>query len=135
MGDSGEIIKHGADSKTSEMQIYRQELLKELRGSIDNGNRSARVDLKMLEYFAAARALRIRKNADYGDSWRALGARGLFVRLTDKVGRLKSLLWDNRTQQVADESLRDTASDLINYGLFLLYALDHGMIDGDNKDA
>ncbi|MDE2099714.1 MAG: DUF1599 domain-containing protein [Patescibacteria group bacterium] len=64
-----------------------------------------------------------RKNSDYGTSNIAIwGALGVGVRLTDKVMRLRNLLTTGRAQ--CDESLRDTAVDIVGYGLILLLLLD-----------
>ena len=100
-----------------------------------DGDRSAMVDMTMMDYFAEARSLRLRKEKDYGSSWRALGAKGIFVRITDKVKRLQSLLWEGNVQQVLDEKVDDTALDLVNYALFLLYCLRNKMVDRDNPEA
>lgn len=71
-----------------------------------------------------ARELRARKNADYGDSWRDLGARGVFVRWWDKAKRLRSLLWEGRAASVASEAIRDTLIDALNYCLMMIYLCD-----------
>lgn len=64
------------------------------------------------------------KNADYGNSWRRYGAKGVLVRLGDKVERLRTLLWLKQDAQVRTESIRDTARDLINYSLLLLLLIE-----------
>ena len=71
-----------------------------------------------------AQQLRARKNQDYGDSWRDLGALGVFVRWHDKYKRLRALLWDGRAPQVTGEAIRDTLIDALNYNLMMLHLLD-----------
>jgi hypothetical protein len=65
--------------------------------------------------------LSIRKNHDYGpENIGALGERGIYVRIWDKVARLKTLLWDNKDPAVKDESIDDTIRDLANYAIIML---------------
>jgi hypothetical protein len=81
-----------------------------------------------------ARSLSERKNHDYAGKGgeepfanfkrcEALGIctteRGFLVRMTDKMSRLSSFC-DAGTFKVADEKLRDTCLDLINYTALLL---------------
>lgn len=62
-----------------------------------------------------------RKNHDYGaDNIGELGIKGVFVRIHDKVKRLKQLVWLAKTPAVEDESVQDTFLDLANYGLIAL---------------
>ncbi|HUW14291.1 MAG TPA: hypothetical protein VM537_31500 [Anaerolineae bacterium] len=76
-----------------------------------------------------------RKGADYSgqeDTLRNLKAvelvglcpaeTGVLVRMQDKMSRLTTLVGAGATPQVADESVRDTILDLINYSV-LLWAL------------
>lgn len=62
-----------------------------------------------------------RKNADYGDSFaRSLDKYGIvaaFVRISDKVNRLESLMAPGRKAQVKDESVQDTLLDLASYAI------------------
>lgn len=72
---------------------------------------------------AECRDVMIRKERDYGpNNIAAWGELGVAVRLTDKVERLRHLLQSGR--QPSNESLRDTAIDITNYGLILLMLLD-----------
>ena len=65
----------------------------------------------------------IRKQLDYGNLniaiWDVLG---VAVRLTDKVMRLRELILSGRLPQ--NESIRDTAVDIRNYGIILLMLVD-----------
>lgn len=60
-----------------------------------------------------------RKNKDYGNSFDlSLDEFGLIasaIRLSDKFNRFKSLIKPNATQNVKDESIRDTLVDMANY--------------------
>lgn len=79
---------------------------------------------KMIELF-------IRKNNDYSgenhaaDNISLLGLEGVFVRMFDKIMRLKTLVWDKRQQKVTDESIEDTLRDTAVYALIALTVL-HG---------
>ena len=62
------------------------------------------------------------KNADYGDSFAKLREEypeAICIRLTDKLGRLKTLMRGSE-QQVHDESIDDTLLDLANYAIMEL---------------
>jgi len=64
------------------------------------------------------RSIIIAKNNDYGNANIGdLGIKGLFVRLWDKVNRLKQLVWVEKENQVKDESIEDTYLDLANYAV------------------
>lgn len=64
-----------------------------------------------------------RKNRDYGNSFDKTmdeyGMTAYFLRLEDKVSRLKSLNKSD-TQLVADESIEDTLKDIIGYTLLMI---------------
>lgn len=66
----------------------------------------------------------IRKNHDYGDDNIAtLASKGVFVRMWDKMSRLKRLLWEQNEAQVKDESVQDTLVDLACYAIIALIVL------------
>lgn len=64
-----------------------------------------------------------RKNNDYGNSFdktlTEYGMTAYFLRIEDKISRLKSLDKSN-TQLVADESKEDTLKDIVGYTLLML---------------
>ena len=60
------------------------------------------------------------KGRDYQDSCFQLGDAGFFVRIFDKVNRLKSLTWDKKKPEI-DETVDDTIIDIIGYSLLWLY--------------
>jgi len=65
------------------------------------------------------------KNHDYGaDNIGALGAKGCYVRIWDKVSRLKTLLWDENRPAIPDEKIIDTLEDLANYAVITLLLLE-----------
>lgn len=74
-------------------------------------------------------ALYRRKNNDYGDSFHeTFKEEGLAmsrIRLSDKLSRIKRLTRNMGTQQVTDESLRDTLMDLANYALMTVLELEY----------
>lgn len=59
-----------------------------------------------------------RKQRDYGSQNIAkFGEKGVLVRVTDKVERLKTLLWDRQDAEPMNEALGDTWDDLHVYAL------------------
>ena len=59
----------------------------------------------------------ISKQHDYGhDNIMAFKEQGLVVRLSDKVARLKNLLW-TRTDKPQNESIEDTFTDIAGYAI------------------
>ena len=70
------------------------------------------------EIVAEMRVIIEKKNNDYGDdNIGMLGERALFVRIWDKVQRLKQLVWNAKELKVSDESIEDTLKDLANYSI------------------
>jgi|YNPMSStandDraft_1061717.scaffolds.fasta_scaffold01198_13 hypothetical protein len=65
--------------------------------------------------------LYIEKGKDYGDSWYALGSKGVFVYVYNKVERLKNLFWNNKNPKF--ESIEDNMLDLITYSVLLYWGL------------
>lgn len=68
------------------------------------------------------------KNHDYGDSFgKTFQEEGFAmsrIRLSDKLNRFKSLSKKPESQQVADESIRDTLLDLANYAIMTVLEMD-----------
>lgn len=68
-----------------------------------------------------------RKNHDYGDTFHQTfveeGMAMARIRLGDKFSRFKTLS-RGQTQQVADESIRDTLLDLANYAIMTVLEMD-----------
>lgn len=63
------------------------------------------------------------KNADYGcETMLDFGPLGIVVRLNDKMHRLKNLIQKKKVPKV-NESLEDTAMDMINYATYLVMIL------------
>jgi len=95
---------------------------------------------RMDERFARCLGIARRKNADYtggGDPFKnfrlaeSVGvpvARGILVRITDKVARISTLL--DQPPAVADEALTDTIDDAINYLAILGAWLDEPFATG-----
>jgi hypothetical protein len=131
---------HSPDAKTDMQLIKLQDMASlrvfldqgpdKLRALMDSQDVRDRLDVAAISYFAEARNLRLRKQNDYGATWQVLGLRGIFVHLLTKVQRLKQLVWHQTKQQVADESVRDTLIDLLNYSLISLYLLETANMEG-----
>lgn len=60
----------------------------------------------------------IKKNADYGNSYKQYGLIGILVRVQDKINRALNITKNGI--RVQDESLRDTLIDLHNYAAMAL---------------
>ena len=79
---------------------------------------------KMLRVTNEIVALLEQKNNDYGNSatqtYEEYGDVAFFIRISDKINRLKSLTINNKTQEVKDESIEDTIKDIIGYCLLYL---------------
>jgi hypothetical protein len=78
--------------------------------------RSQIVHMKKIQ--AEGLELFIKKNADYGSSYKQYGLIGVLVRLQDKINR--ALHITQHGIHVKDESLRDTLIDLHNYAAMAL---------------
>lgn len=65
----------------------------------------------------------IKKNTDYGDSYKTYGPIGVLVRIGDKINRL-STITNNSISVIPTESLRDTLIDLHNYSAMAIMLLD-----------
>ena len=74
--------------------------------------------IHMKQIQAEGLALFIKKNADYGNSYKQYGLIGVLVRLQDKINRCLNIT--NNGIHVQDESLRDTLIDLHNYAAMAL---------------
>lgn len=78
--------------------------------------RSQIIHMKKIQ--AEGLALFIKKNADYGNSYKQYGLIGVLVRLQDKINRCLNITKNGI--HVQDESLRDTLIDLHNYAAMAL---------------
>lgn len=57
-----------------------------------------------------------KKQNDYGpDNIAATGVKGVWLRMWDKINRLKRLVWEGRERMVEDEPLTQTWLDIANY--------------------
>lgn len=86
----------------------------------ENDPRSQIVYMKKIQ--AEGLELFIKKNADYGNSYKQYGLIGVLVRLQDKINRALNITKNGI--QVKDESLRDTLIDLHNYAAMALMESD-----------
>jgi len=90
------------------------------------------------ETMSAVTDLLVRKNRDYGSSFRSpgilsggLGAKAkLLVRIDDKLERFANLMGKGTDGDVPDESVVDTVTDLIGYFVLLLILLHEERGDG-----
>ena len=72
-----------------------------------------------------------KKNKDYGDSFHASfieeGMVMARIRLGDKMNRFKTLSKSD-SQEIKDESIRDTLIDLANYAIMTVMEIDSEMV-------
>ena len=69
-----------------------------------------------LRLFLDAAVLLDSKNQDYGTgNISAFGERGVVVRLSDKIERLKTLVWQGKSPE--HEKVEDSWLDVTNYGI------------------
>ena len=69
-------------------------------------------------------AILVKKQIDYGpyNIWHAPGGatNGLMVRMSDKIERLKNLIYSPKSEKPKNESLEDSFVDLANYAIIAL---------------
>lgn len=74
----------------------------------------------MLDIFIKCLQLQQRKASTYGEAFRSQGYMGNVARVLSKVSRLKKMLWSDVVVSDSDETVEDTARDLINLAVFFL---------------
>lgn len=75
-----------------------------------------------------------KKQASYGSSnIGALGIRGIFVRLWDKLNRLKNLVWEGNPNPLTDENVEDTFGDIAIYALMAILVLEGKWPESDRR--
>lgn len=71
-----------------------------------------------------------KKNADYGNSFddtiNKYGYVAYFIRIEDKLSRLRSLMLAGNTAQVKSEKVEDTLKDIVGYTLLMLNNVNEG---------
>lgn len=78
----------------------------------------------LLEVMGKAYVLWCQKHDDYGPhNISYFGARGVLVRMWDKMQRLVRMIWYMRKNKVVNESVFDTLLDISNYALIMYLVL------------
>jgi hypothetical protein len=67
--------------------------------------------------------LRWKKFLLYGDSYKLFSPIGIFIRMSDKMSRIKSIL-ENPDCDCNDERIRDSLIDLSNYAIMMTMEID-----------
>lgn len=71
-----------------------------------------------------------KKNADYGNSFddtiNKHGYVAYFIRIEDKLSRLRGLMLAGNTAQVKSENVEDTLKDIVGYTLLMLNNMNEG---------
>ena len=75
----------------------------------------------------------IKKNHDYGESYKDYGLIGVLVRLGDKIKRLQNIT-NKGINLINDETLRDTLIDLQNYSTMAIMLYDNNDISNNDND-
>lgn len=121
-GDASEVTP--ATLAASPEVIPVKEAVKVVKASVDE--RPLTLAEKMQVIFDEAKVISEEKNRAYGSRNLSLtGEYGLAVRMMDKVSRLENLLYPGKNLTPSeDESVRDTALDLINYATYLVLMQD-----------
>ena len=66
----------------------------------------------------------IKKNNDYGKSYKTHGLIGILIRVQDKINRLSTITKNSYNVNIEDETLKDTLLDLHNYCALALMLLE-----------
>lgn len=66
--------------------------------------------------------LRLRKSADYGNSWKVFGLIGIIYQIMSKSLRI----WNLRNKDPKNESIRDSFIDMANYSIMAVQLIDSG---------
>lgn len=122
-GDASEVTP--ATLAASPEVIPVKEAVKVVKASVDE--RPLTLAEKMQVIFDEAKVISEEKNRAYGSRNLSLtGEYGLAVRMMDKVSRLENLLYPGKgpLTPTGNESVRDTALDLINYATYLVLMQD-----------
>ena len=86
------------------------------------------IESELDKIFYELRKIIISKNTDYNDSFHDIfleyGLESTYIRLTDKLNRLKYLAKNDA--KVKDEKVIDTLYDLINYAILTVLELKNG---------
>jgi len=77
------------------------------------------------------------KTSDYGETWRRLGLKGIYVKIFIKEGRLNELIWNKDCKGIAskNESIKDTLQDIAAYAMYGIIALEEDNVFGDEASA
>ncbi len=80
---------------------------------------------KFKDVLDEAEKLRWEKYQVYGNSYKEFGLVGIAIKLSDKVARIKNIINNPKLNKiVADESIRDSAIDLLNYAAMFVMTFD-----------
>jgi len=92
----------------------------DMLNAVDKASKALGIETELgKECFIAtceAAVLLDKKNKDYGPgNISAFGEKGVIVRLNDKIERLKTLVWNDKSPE--HEKVSDTWLDVTNYGI------------------
>lgn len=82
-----------------------------------------------IELIDSIKELRLRKSADYGNSWKIWGLEGVVWQIKSKFIRMNNLLQTKKDP--ANEPLRDTFLDMANYCIMAVQLIDQKEVEGE----
>ena len=87
----------------------------------DNSSGYQELEMEMANLLHDLHVLFKKKQASYGPgNISAFGEKGCVVRMSDKMQRLIRLVWEDRTNPLADETVDDTYLDMACYALIAI---------------
>ncbi len=89
----------------------------EIDGSSGNMKLETEIAMLLQKVFVTFK----KKQASYGSGNIAeFGEQGVFIRMSDKMKRLKRLVWEMKSDPLDDETVEDTYIDLADYALIAI---------------
>jgi len=90
---------------------------------------------RFMKVLDEAAKLRWSKYQVYGNSYKEYGLMGIAIKLSDKISRIKNIINNPELDKVvADERVRDSAIDLLNYAAMFVMTHDEKK-DEDGKET
>jgi hypothetical protein len=87
---------------------------------IDRAVEGSDTSFGLMNLFIQCVNLQKKKGSTYGEAWRGQGYMGNVARVLSKASRLKNMLWRDMEIASSEESVTDTAQDMINLLAFFL---------------
>jgi hypothetical protein len=106
-------VRLALDKPISNVLTLHTELL-----AVDGSSGNPELEKHMAELLVDLFETFKKKQKSYGcDNIAEFGERGVFIRMNDKMKRLKNLVWEGKKDPLQDETVDDTYIDLADYSL------------------